>query len=159
MNIFIYLIWFLNMTVFILISFYSYKIIKFNIQNSNKNPKGIIKECNFSLNNPQLINITKNKDRCCLNGDKLITIDNITYQIGNVSNYYISSCKGLCKEGIDKNAKCINNEGQEDFDKCIALTEPTDCKGNSKPVAKIGTEFYYIINSGNDINCILGNCN
>lgn len=56
---------------------------------------------------------------------------------------YISVCEGFCTVGIGTDGQCHGGIGQDEYDQCVALSQPNGCIGTVRPVARIGTQSYY----------------
>lgn len=163
MNIFILIIWLANIIVFTFISLYSFRIIKHNLKNKDKTIIGITPDCNPSLNDTSLIEIdptinnTLIKTKRCENGNLVITKTDTLgsdhlYQVNTKIKYYIQACKTACMD-TDTNGNCKDIKNQDEYDYCVKLIEPQGCKATSTPIAKKGTEFYYLWSVGDD-DCI-----
>lgn len=140
----------MNIPFFILWGIIIVLIIIFIILNifaliSFKNQKNEIilfpEKCALSIDTlPSVIN----KD-CCYIGDTLTAskyLKELNMVVNPVPIYYLDVCKEYCTDGFD-GKNCVNGTNQEEFNKCINISKPVNCKGLSMPVAASGVTLYY----------------
>lgn len=75
-------------------------------------------------------------------------VEQLNMTVNPIQTYYLNVCAQYCSSGFDESS-CINGNGQQDFDNCIAISMPNGCDGLSMPVAISGTTFYYPYGAGN----------
>lgn len=90
-------------------------------------------------------------------GYRKMEVDNMTAQVSPTPVFYVTACKSLCPEGVDKAGFCAAQGGGKDtvhdprYQKCLETLDP-GCKKSAKPVARDGNVLYYVKRFGN-INC------
>lgn len=66
--------------------------------------------------------------------------------------YYPDACQGFCTNGLTTEGdilRCVGGAGQANYDSCITLTQPKNCRGISYPIAAIGTQYFYAYSATN----------
>jgi|LakMenEpi02Apr12_1017379.scaffolds.fasta_scaffold03646_2 hypothetical protein len=148
MNIVLILIWIL---VFVAL-FAAYYVLQLNIKKADEsllvvtiNPD---QTCS-GISSQNLYTITGNT--CCQIGGistpfRPVTINGISVLVGPKPIYYQSTCQGFCDVGVQGGIElaCINDQGTDDYITCINTTIPKNCTGLAMPVAKYGSQLYYV---------------
>lgn len=72
---------------------------------------------------------------------------------------YIQACQGFCRDAdLNDNQTGCAIGSSEDFNKCINLIKPRNCKGLAMPIAASGNRLYYIVSQTRESCPCLGNC-
>ena len=152
------LIWLLILFVIFIIIYYTYKRKSSSEEDYSLSPKTDNSSKNENNQSPCVYDITKleiidnNNTKCCMvggqpTGDRLMnfTQDGLTknFIISNQPTIFSVACRSACTDGLTSTG-CLNGVGQEEYDSCILLTQPVGCKGTENPIARFGTEYWYI---------------
>ena len=148
MNVFVVFIWLLSILVFASFFVTDFENRSAYFQAKDFTINDVPEVCNFKLiDYPQL---TKDNSPCCvvggnLTGTRLYTDQGtgLIFELGTYPEYYINVCAGACSTGILPDGTCDGGHGQADYDSCIELLKPKNCKSTANPVARRGSQFYY----------------
>lgn len=100
--------------------------------------------------------------KCCYN----VVFPALRYDpINNVvmsssPNYYIDACSGFCNNGqVDYTNKiCLNDPTNVNFNNCITRISPIGCDGLSKPIARVGSSYYFVVSATSSICSLQYTC-
>ena len=99
---------------------------------------------------------------CCYRGEQVTQFKfypPFNAVLGPNPVYWVQACSGFCKDDKVSTNKLSCAEGSsEEYEKCIALAKPRNCKGLAMPVAADGTDLFYINFATNESCTCSGNC-
>jgi hypothetical protein len=133
-----------------------------NIRTQNAKPPTTIVvntgKCIRSISS--LIDISK-LNCCCQSGfstDRRYVID-IDAVVGPTPVDYLDACSGFCEDGkFDPITEGCITGSSSDFNACVNITKPINCKGPAMPVAAIGSQVYYVQSATNSSCKTSGAC-
>ena len=146
MNYYFLTLWLILLIIIIIIIYYNiYSLYKY--YNSLNINTVIIDNCTKSLDT--LVDVT-NIPNCIISNKESIYkyVPELNMVVSTIPNLdYQSICLQNCED-----TSCSNYDQKLNYNECIKLLEPINCKG-VYPVAHSGTDFYYAYAIGSDF-CI-----
>ena len=75
-------------------------------------------------------------------------LEQIDMVVGPSPVYYLDACSGFCENGniASNNEECATGSSVQ-FQKCVSLTKPRNCRGSAMPIAALGTELFYALSA------------
>jgi hypothetical protein len=143
-----YVLWGAILLVLMFITFQSHHLIKkIKIDNDKNSPIVQSKVCDYDL--LSLPVLSNSNTVCCKSAEdglRLFTLteESVTHSfvISNEQTPYTQACSSACNNGL-ADGKCVDGDGQSNYDYCLLKTQPVGCKDIETPIAiKNGIPWY-----------------